>query len=143
MTTQQISLVQESFEMLRPIAQIAGELFYKNLFDIAPQAKAMFKTPIPEQAGKLMYTLSYVVTHLHTPETIMDDVRKLAIRHNQYGARPEHYELVGSALLKTLEQGLAENWTAELQDAWAAAYTLVSTAMIHASAKEEAHKQAA
>ncbi len=137
MTSKQISLVQESFEKLRPIAQTAGELFYKNLFEIAPQARAMFKTPIPEQAGKLMYTLGYVVTHLRTPETILDDVRKLALRHNQYGAKPEHYELVGKALLKTLQEGLAGEWNADLLDAWAAAYGMVSTAMIHAADDNE------
>lgn len=137
MTSKQISLVQESFEKLRPIAQTAGELFYKNLFEIAPQARAMFKTPIPEQAGKLMYTLGYVVTHLRTPETILDDVRKLALRHNQYGAKPEHYELVGKALLKTLQEGFAGEWNADLLDAWAAAYGMVSTAMIHAADDNE------
>lgn len=141
MTTHQISLVQNSFEMVRPIAHTAGELFYNNLFEMAPQARAMFKTPIPEQAGKLIYTLSYVVTRLHTPDTIMEDVRKLAIRHNQYGARAEHYELVGAALLKTLGQGLGEHWNEELKDAWTAAFTMISNAMINAS--ETAERMAA
>lgn len=133
MTANQIAMVRQSFEKLRPIAQVAGELFYANLFEIAPQARAMFRTPIPEQAGKLMYTLSYLVNHLHTPETIMDDVRKLAIKHVHYGAKPEHYSVVGSALLKTLEQGLPGEWDEELKAAWEAAYNLVSNAMIEAS----------
>jgi nitric oxide dioxygenase len=133
MTAQQIAHVQKSFESLKPIAQAAGELFYQNLFEIAPQTRAMFKTPIAEQAGKLMYTLGYVVTHLHTPETILEDVRKLAIKHIAYGATPQHYLIVGSALLKTLEMGLGEQWNPALKDAWTAAYTLVSNAMIDAS----------
>lgn len=134
MTSQQINLVQQSFEQLRPIAQTAGELFYKNLFEMAPQARAMFKTPVSEQAGKLMSTLAYVVTHLHHPETILSDVRKLAIRHVDYGAQPEHYSIVGSALLITLEQGLGDQWNEPLKEAWTAAYTMISTAMIEAAA---------
>ena len=39
MTSHQIQLVQESFEKVRPIGQLAGELFYKNLFEIAPELK--------------------------------------------------------------------------------------------------------
>lgn len=133
MTQDQIAMVKLSFEKLRPIAQVAGELFYANLFEIAPQARAMFRTPIPEQAGKLMYTLSYVVTHLHTPETILDDVRKLAVKHVQYGAQPEHYAIVGTALLKTLEQGLGNDWNEDLKAAWAEAFGMISDAMIGAS----------
>ena len=137
MTSHQINLVKESFEKIRPAAQAAGELFYHNLFEIAPQARALFKTPIPEQAGKLMYTLSYVVTHLHTPETIIDDVRRLALRHQQYGARPEHYEIVGAALIKTLSQGLAGIWNNQLEEAWKMAYSMIANAMMGASSEEE------
>lgn len=133
MTATQIKLVQESFEQLRPIAQTAGELFYKNLFEIAPQARSMFKTPVSEQAGKLMYTLAYVVNHLHRPESIIADVRKLANRHIEYGARPEHYTIVGTALLITLEQGLGDQWNETLKNAWSAAYTMISNAMIEAA----------
>lgn len=141
MNTQQITLVQQSFERLRPISHQAGELFYQNLFDMAPQVKRMFKTPVAEQAGKLMYTLAYVVTHLHTPETILDDVRKLAIRHIEYGTRPEHYEVVGAALLKTLEQGLGEQWNDDLKEAWTLAFAMIAEAMIEATTSFE--KQAA
>jgi hemoglobin-like flavoprotein len=137
MTSHQIALVKESFEKIRPAAQSAGELFYLNLFEMAPQARALFKTPIPEQAGKLMYTLSYVVNHLHTPETIMDDVRRLAIKHHNYGASPGHYEIVGMALLKTLSQGLADIWDNELEEAWKAAYAMVANAMMSASLEHE------
>ncbi len=145
MTTQQITLVQESFTWLKPIAQQAGELFYKNLFDTAPQARAMFKQPIAAQAGKLMYTLGYVVSHLHHPETILQDVAKLGQRHHQYGAQPAHYDIVGAVLLDTLAQGLGKRWNAELKQAWAMAYSMVANAMMEAASQESAsaHRQAA
>lgn len=133
MTTNQVELVKQSFEKLKPVAQAAGELFYSNLFNMVPQARHMFRAPIAEQAGKLMYTLGYVVTHLHSPETILDDVRKLAVKHVHYGAQPEHYNLVGAALLQTLEQGLASEWNDELKSAWAAAFSMISNAMIEAA----------
>jgi len=132
MTTHQITIVKESFEKLKPIAQQAGELFYKNLFAAAPEARHMFKGDINQQAGKLMYTLSYVVSHLHKLDTIISDVQKLAVRHNQYGAQPAHYDLVGSTLLVTLEQGLGEGWNEELKEAWATAYGILADAMIAA-----------
>jgi nitric oxide dioxygenase len=48
-----------------------------------------------------------------------------------YGARPEHYPVVGPALLWTLEQGLGKEWTGEVADAWTAAYAMLSDFMIN------------
>ena len=54
----------------------------------------------------------------------------LAQRHVSYGARAEHYPVVGAALLWTLEKGLGEAWTKEVADAWTAAYATLSSYMI-------------
>ena len=54
----------------------------------------------------------------------------LAKRHVAYGAKPEHYPVVGSALLWMLERGLGDAWTKEVADAWTAAYGTLSGSMI-------------
>jgi hemoglobin-like flavoprotein len=56
-------------------------------------------------------------------------VRQLGARHVGYGVRDEHYATVGTALLWTLEKGLAEEFTPEVRDAWAAAYGLLADVM--------------
>ena len=132
MTTQQIELVQQSWEKVRPMAQEAGELFYAHLFEAAPQVRSMFTTDIKVQANKLTYMLDYIVSKLKNIESIQRDITKMAARHNTYGAQPAHYALVGQCLLKTLKQGLGENWNDELQTAWIAAYSILSDAMINA-----------
>jgi nitric oxide dioxygenase len=43
---------------------------------------------------------------------------------------PAHFDLVGGALLWTLEQGLGEAFTPEVHDAWAAAFTIIADAML-------------
>jgi len=43
--------------------------------------------------------------------------------------RTEHYATVGSALLWTLEQGLGEQFTPEVREAWTAAYGLLAQVM--------------
>ena len=60
---------------------------------------------------------------------MLDDLRALARRHDRYGVREEHYASVGAALLWTLEQGLGPDFTPEVQEAWATAYGLLSSAM--------------
>jgi hypothetical protein len=54
----------------------------------------------------------------------------LAKRHVSYGAKAEHYPVVGAALLWTLEKGLGDGWTPEVADAWGTAYGTLSGYMI-------------
>src|SRR5262245_10701001 len=110
MTNKQIQLVQQSWEKVKPAAQEAGELFYHKLFTAAPQIRHLFKENIAEQASKLGYMLTYIVSRLDKLDTVLDDVQKLAVRHNKYGAEPAHYTIVGECLLSTLEAGLGAAW---------------------------------
>jgi len=132
MTNDQIQLVQKSWEKLKPVTQQAGELFYQKLFERAPGVRHMFREDISEQAGKLGYMLTYVVSRLDKLDTILEDVRKLAIRHNQYGAQPAHYVVVGECLLATLKEGLGNDWNPAVESAWTTAYGILSEAMINA-----------
>ena len=121
MTPTQIALVQSSFEKVAPIASDAAALFYRRLFDMAPGVRPLFKGDMSDQGRKLMATLGAVIHSLDQLDAVLPAARLLAIRHVDYGVRPEHYEPVGAALLWTLEQGLGADFTPETADAWRAA----------------------
>ena len=42
LTERQITLLQSSFELVRPIADTAGMLFYERIFTLAPETRALF-----------------------------------------------------------------------------------------------------
>jgi hemoglobin-like flavoprotein len=130
MTPDQVTLVQQSFTKVAPISDQAAVIFYDRLFEIAPQVKAMFPSDLTEQRKKLMATLAVVVNGLSNLESILPAASALATRHVGYGAKAEHYPVVGSALLWTLEKGLDAAWTAEVAAAWTAAYGTLSGYMI-------------
>jgi hemoglobin-like flavoprotein len=131
MTPDQVTLVQQSFAKVAPISDQAAVMFYGRLFEIAPQVKELFPTDMAEQRRKLMATLAIVVNGLASLETILPAASALATRHVAYGAKPEHYPVVGSALLWTLEKGLGAAWTKDVAEAWTAAYALLSGFMIN------------
>jgi hemoglobin-like flavoprotein len=130
MTPDQIKLVQDSFAKVAPISEQAAVLFYDRLFEIAPSVKALFPADMTEQRKKLMATLAVVVSGLSDLPSVLPAASALAKRHVDYGAKPEHYPVVGSALLWTLEKGLGDAWTPELAAAWTAAYATLSGYMI-------------
>ncbi|QWG11894.1 hemin receptor [Bradyrhizobium sediminis] len=130
MNSTQIRLVQESFAKVVPISEQAAVLFYDRLFEIAPAVKAMFPADMTEQRKKLMMMLAAVVNGLGNLQSILPAASALAKCHVGYGARAEHYPVVGAALLWTLEKGLGAAWTPEVADAWTAAYGTLSGYMI-------------
>ncbi len=131
MTPDQIKLVQETFAKVAPISDKAAVLFYDRLFEIAPQVKALFPKDMTEQQRKLMSTLAIVVNGLSDLPSILPAASALATRHVAYGAKAEHYPVVGQALLWTLEKGLGKDWTADVAEAWTTAYTTLSSFMIN------------
>jgi hemoglobin-like flavoprotein len=130
MTPDQVALVQQSFAKVAPISETAAVLFYDRLFEIAPSVKAMFPADMIDQRKKLMMMLAAVVGGLGNLESILPAASALATRHVSYGAKPEHYPVVGAALLWTLEKGLGDGWTPDVADAWTAAYGTLSGYMI-------------
>jgi hemoglobin-like flavoprotein len=130
MTPDEVRLVQQSFSKVAPIADQAAVIFYDRLFEVAPQVRLMFPNDMREQRKKLMATLGVVVNGLANLEAVLPAASALAKRHVSYGAKPEHYPVVGGALLWTLEKGLGEAWTPEVAVAWASAYSTLSGYMI-------------
>jgi hemoglobin-like flavoprotein len=130
MTPEQVVLVQQSFAQVAPIADKAAEIFYDRLFEVAPAVKPLFSGDMAEQRRKLMATLAAVVGGLSDLPSVLPAASALAKRHVGYGARPEHYPVVGDALLWTLARGLGPQWTPEVAAAWTAAYATLSGFMI-------------
>src|SRR5438105_1036596 len=130
MTPKQVALVQDSFAKVAPTSEAAAVLFYDRLFDIAPQLRAMFPEDMIEQRRKLMTMLAGVVKGLGNLEQILPAASALAKRHVSYGAKAEHYPVVGAALLWTLEKALGDGWTPEVSGAGGADYGTLSGYMI-------------
>jgi len=129
MNAQQVALVQESFEKAATLGEQVADIFYAELFAIDPGLRAMFKGDMKQQKKKLLTTLALVVRSLHTPNKILKPVQELAIKHVDYGVLPEHYTLVGNALLRTLKKGLGAKYTDEVRDAWIEAFRTLARIM--------------
>ena len=130
MTPMQKTLVQQSFKQVVPIADTAATIFYERLFATAPAVRPLFKGELAEQKKKLVQMLAYCVGKLDAPDELLPAVRALGKRHIGYGVTDEHYQLVGAALLWTLETGLGAAFTPDVKEAWTAVYTVLAATML-------------
>lgn len=136
MTQEQIKLVKQSWRVFREVdPALVGDLFYSKLFVDNPSLKKMFPKDMKQQYVKLVDMLNSIVSRLDQLEVLADDIVAMAQRHVQYGVRPAHYKLVGSALLWTLEKGLGKDWTPDVKLAWETCYTVLATTMMEASSQ--------
>lgn len=129
MTPEQLVLVEETWEKVKPISEKAAELFYGKLFELNPELKSMFKGDMVEQGRKLMTMINTAVMGLKHLETIVPAVQDLGRRHVGYGVKDEDYDTVGAALLWTLEAGLGDAFTADVKAAWAETYGILANTM--------------
>ncbi|WP_299432129.1 globin family protein [uncultured Maribacter sp.] len=131
-----ISLVQESFEKVKPIASTAAEIFYAKLFELDPALKPLFPSDqekMATQGNKLMTMLGSAVAGLSNLEMLVPVLENLGKKHVEYKVEPSHYNTVGAALLDTLSVGLGDDFTPEVKEAWASVYGTMSDVMIKAS----------
>ena len=120
--------------------QDAGVLFFKRIFELAPEALSMFsfsnETDVYESpklkahALKVMNTVGVAVGMLNDVPKLLPILADLGKKHVSYGVLPAHYDVIGQALLDTLALGLGDTFTPALKAAWAEIYGIISTTMI-------------
>lgn len=125
LSADQITLVKSSFAKIASEVDAVAGLFYGRLFTLDPSLKSMFKADITEQGRKLMQIIAFAVHSLGDLNALVPHVQALGQRHITYGVTPDHYVTVGDALIWTLRQGLRDDFTPEVEDAWIAVYTLL------------------
>lgn len=129
MTNHEKTLVQTSFDRVRPIADQAATLFYNRLFELAPEVRPLFHGDMTEQGRKLFQVIGYAVSSLDNPAVLLPAVKNLGSKHRTYGVQSYHYTVVGEALLWTLDKGLGDAFTPDVKTAWTTVYGLLSDTM--------------
>lgn len=143
MRKEQIDLVRKSYKRLEPVAEEAAVLFYARLFELDPELRPLFKGGIREQGVKLMHMIGLAVNGLDRLEELVPAVKALGVRHEEYGVKDHHYDIVAEALLWTFEIALREEFTAEMKKAWIKVYGILAQTMKAAAAQHARNAAAA
>ena len=133
LTEEEISLVQNSTKLLRKSLDEFSLAFYRELFRVNPMVKALFISNIKDQAKKFAQLFEILVTSLDNIDKLLPALKALGKRHVNYGVEEYHYNIVGQALIQTLQKSLGRHFTTEVKEAWLKTYGLVTMIMIDSS----------
>jgi hemoglobin-like flavoprotein len=135
MDSNQVAIVQKTFERVEELELEPSRVFYDEMFAAAPYLRPMFSSDMIKQYRMFNMAVAYCVGSLQQPDAIKDRLEQLAIHHVDYGALPEHYAIVGSALQRMLARVLGEDFTPDVAEAWSEAFAQMSGVMRAAAAR--------
>jgi hemoglobin-like flavoprotein len=126
-----LEALETSFDLIAPRGDDLMDAFYARLFEAAPAVKPLFAgTDMKRQKTMLLGTLVLLRKSLRDLDPIVHKLRELGARHVAYGAQPEHYPVVGQALIGAMAEVAGSAWLPEYERAWGAAFEVVAGAMI-------------
>ena len=113
------------------------QFFYARLFLANPELRDLFPVSMAAQSDRLVAALGRIVSSVDDEAALTPAMEELGRDHRRFAVRPEHYPLVGEALLATLAHMLGDDWTPELEEDWAEAYAAAAAAMLQAAQAAE------
>jgi hemoglobin-like flavoprotein len=135
--------VTSTWKLVEANLEANGVAFFRNVFRIAPGALQLFSfrdvpnlyesKELKTHAVKVMSTVGVAVAGLNEVAKLIPVLVMLGKKHLTYGVLPAHYDVVGQALLETLEMGLGEHWTPAAKHAWGAVYGTVGAVQVEFS----------
>ena len=125
-----LEALETSFDLLAPRGDELMDEFYARLFAAAPAVRPLFPTDMKKQKTMLLAALVLLRKSLRDLDAIVPTLREMGARHVAYGAKPEHYPLVGATLIASMAALAGDAWKQEYETAWAAAFDIVAGAMI-------------
>lgn len=128
-----------------------------RIFELNPDARALFSfadgyppdsedlyiDPLfTKHSTAVISTVSAAVGLLEAGEieTLTDVLRDLGARHASLDLGKGHYELVGEALLYTLEKALGEGFTPQAKQAWLGVYGVITEQMMQGAEEKKEGK---
>eukprot|EP00929_Paragymnodinium_shiwhaense_P116212 TRINITY_DN85553_c0_g1_i1.p1 TRINITY_DN85553_c0_g1~~TRINITY_DN85553_c0_g1_i1.p1 ORF type:complete len:171 (-),score=55.74 TRINITY_DN85553_c0_g1_i1:348-860(-) len=146
-----IDLVQQTFAFAAQLgADTVGKVIFMKIFKKAPGALQLFSfkneglepvnlfrlgSPATAHAVKVVTTVGTAVSLLRDLPTLVPVLQALGLKHSSYGLAAAHYDVVGEALIESLQLALGDKFTDPVKNAWLKVYTVVKTTMLDAAPK--------
>jgi hemoglobin-like flavoprotein len=134
-----LQALETSFDLVAGRGDELMDTFYARLFAAAPAVRPLFAaTDLRRQKTMLLGALVLLRKSLGDLDAIVPMLRELGARHVAYGAKPDHYPVVGQVLIASMADVAGDGWRPDYERAWAAAFDVVAGAMLAGAASATA-----
>lgn len=125
-----ITVLQESFEALKPHASTLTREFYRRLFEMHPPLRRMFPADVSQQEKKLAETLCAVIDGIRDPGALRQKLKDLGRLHAHKGVQAQQYTIVTGLLLECMASAAGSAWTPQAHNEWQRALEQISSIML-------------
>eukprot|EP00931_Biecheleriopsis_adriatica_P043357 TRINITY_DN2478_c0_g1_i5.p1 TRINITY_DN2478_c0_g1~~TRINITY_DN2478_c0_g1_i5.p1 ORF type:complete len:640 (-),score=156.89 TRINITY_DN2478_c0_g1_i5:507-2375(-) len=150
-----VDAVQKSWLVVKELGiETVAEILYRHLFRIAPETKALFPMSVRMRYSnwtsgetedendfensaalrnlfaKVVGAVGSAVAGLQNTGKLVAELNALGMRHINYNMKEEYFEFGGQALVLTLQDGLGDMLTDDVQQAWISVYEFISATIV-------------
>jgi NAD(P)H-flavin reductase/hemoglobin-like flavoprotein len=129
-------LLKESWNLVEEQQDKVAGYFYARMFLSHPDVRDLFPVQMDVQRTRLLGAIVTAVQTLEDPEKFDDYLRALGRDHRKFHVAPEHYDVVGSALIEAMRTFAGEEWSVEYDQAWGDAYAVIAQKMLAGAAAD-------
>jgi hemoglobin-like flavoprotein len=129
MYNRSFSLIQDSFDQVRPNVDRVATHFFTGLFGLSPELRSLFPPAPAQQQALFLEMLTYVAENLQRIDLLLLRMQTLGTEVAAYDLQPTHYDALLAALLEALTSNQEHPLTAETRVAWCEIYTLLVNAV--------------
>ncbi|PTR01606.1 nitric oxide dioxygenase [Mucilaginibacter yixingensis] len=133
MTNEQKAIITATVPVLRENGVALTKYFYNRMFTHHPELKNMFnmgnQKSDRQQTALALAVLAYA-ENIADPSVLLPAVDHIGHKHTSLDIRPEHYIIVGTQLIASIQEVLGDAATPEIIDAWTVAYNQLAQLMI-------------
>lgn len=123
-------MLKESWSLVEDRQDKVAGYFYARIFLSHPDLRDLFPVQMDVQRARLLGAIVTAVQTLGDPEQFEEYLRALGRDHRKFHVQPEHYDVVGGALIEAMRTFAGEQWSVEYDQAWADAYQVIANKML-------------
>ena len=124
------AIIKSTAPVLKQHGEAITTAMYKVLFSKYPQTQELFKDASKDQHKKLANAVYAYAANIDKLENLGKGIEKMASVHVKTNVKPEHYPMVGDALIQAIKTVLGDGATDEVMNAWEEAYGFLANVLI-------------
>lgn len=125
-----IVTVKATIPVLKEHGLAITSRMYDVLFEKYPETKKLFSSAPEDQPRILAAAVAAYAMNIDNLSVLGDAVGKMAAAHVRTNVQPEHYPMVGDALLTAMSDVLGDAATPEILEAWKEAFFFLGDILI-------------